>query len=82
MNNIEDTTPIEILASRVWGGTQWHHPHIEKMVAELRRLRAQNIDLSAKVAALEVANSVLNRQVYSQVQADLDNSATQAEGQQ
>lgn len=38
--NIEDTKPIGVLASRIWSGTHWHYPHIEKMVAELTALRA------------------------------------------
>ena len=38
---IEDTKPIDVLADRVWAGTYWHYPHIEKMVAELRELRVK-----------------------------------------
>lgn len=41
MSNIEDTKPMDALASRVWSGTHWYYPHIERMVAELTRLRAE-----------------------------------------
>ena len=39
MSDIEKTKPIDVLASRVWGGTHWHYPHIETMIAEIGRLR-------------------------------------------
>ena len=41
MSDIEKTMPIDVLASRVWSGTHWHYPHIETMIAEIERLRAE-----------------------------------------
>jgi hypothetical protein len=37
--NIEDTKPIDALACRVWSGSHYHYPHIERMIADLARLR-------------------------------------------
>jgi len=42
MSDIEKTRPIDVLATRVWSGTHWHYPHIEAMIAEIERLRAEN----------------------------------------
>ena len=42
MSDIEKTKPIDVLATRVWSGTHWHYPHIEAMIAEIERLRAEN----------------------------------------
>lgn len=47
MSNIEDTQPIDVLACRVWSGTHWHYPHIERMVAELAQLRQIEADANA-----------------------------------
>lgn len=38
---MESNTPIELLVSRVWNGTKWHYPNIERMVEENNRLRAE-----------------------------------------
>jgi len=45
MSDIEKTKPIDVLATRVWSGTHWHYPHIETMIAEIERLRADNATL-------------------------------------
>lgn len=54
--NIEDTKPIDVLADRVWSGTRWHYPNIEKMVAELTSIRTQ---LAAAEQQLTTATALL-----------------------
>lgn len=39
--NIEDTKPIDVLADRVWAGDRYYYPGIERMIAELTRLRSR-----------------------------------------
>jgi hypothetical protein len=39
--NIEDTKPIDVLASRIWAGDRYYYPGIEQMTAELTRLRSR-----------------------------------------
>ena len=46
--NIEDTKPIDVLADRVWAGNRYYYPGIERMIAELTRLR--EIESQAKAA--------------------------------
>jgi NTP pyrophosphatase (non-canonical NTP hydrolase) len=41
MSNIENTTPIDVLADRVWSGTHWHYPNIEKLIARITALEAE-----------------------------------------
>lgn len=41
MGHIEDTQPIDVLAARVWSGTRWYYPGIERMARELKALRAE-----------------------------------------
>lgn len=50
MNNIENTTPIDVLADRVWSGTKWHYPNIEKLIARITALEAK---LTAALATVE-----------------------------
>jgi hypothetical protein len=38
---MESDTPIDLLASRVWSGSKWHYPHIEAMLSDIERLRAE-----------------------------------------
>lgn len=39
MGNIEDKKPIDILATRIWGGMAYYYPYLERMVKELREHR-------------------------------------------
>ena len=38
---MESDTPIDLIASRVWSGSKWHYPHIEAMLSDIERLRAE-----------------------------------------
>ena len=53
MNNIENTTPIDVLADRVWSGTHWHYPNIEKLIARITALGAENATLQAKIGFMQ-----------------------------
>lgn len=44
-----DVQPIDALAGRMWNGTRWQYPYLEKMVAELKRNRATVEALRAEV---------------------------------
>lgn len=35
IDGLVNMKPVDALASRVWSGTHWHYPHIEKMAAAL-----------------------------------------------
>ena len=49
--HIEDT-PSQVLAGRVWNGTQWYYPSIMDMKEELKALRAENAALREAVRVL------------------------------
>jgi hypothetical protein len=44
---MESDMPIELVAARLWSGTKWHYPNIERMVEENKRLRAEVAALKA-----------------------------------
>jgi hypothetical protein len=49
---MESDTPIDLLASRVWSGSKWHYPHIEAMLSDIDRLRAELAAEGANTASL------------------------------
>jgi hypothetical protein len=74
MSNIEDTQPTDVLANRVWSGTHWHYPDIQKMIAELARLRAENAALrglrqTAKVAVFDRLYGTQPSPLYQELMA-------------
>jgi hypothetical protein len=58
VSNIEDTKPIDVLAGRVWSGTHWHYPNIEKMI---ERIHTITRDLAAAREELAAANATVEK---------------------
>jgi hypothetical protein len=48
---MESDTPIDLLASRVWSGSKWHYPHIEAMLSDIERLRAELAAANAQLVS-------------------------------
>jgi len=59
VSNVEDIEPVDCLATRVWGGTHWHYPHIERMVSEMKTMRKTITDHAAELARVEASNALL-----------------------
>lgn len=62
MANIEDMTPLDCLASRVWSGTRWYYPNIELMVQELKELRTALAAMKAERDALRGVVTTFERE--------------------
>ncbi len=49
---MESDMPIELVAARLWSGTKWHYPNIERMIEENKRLRAELATRTVELARM------------------------------
>ena len=64
-------TPIDLLASRVWSGSKWHYPHIEAMLSDIERLRAElaaaikERDEARRLHCVEITRESMNPKMFT-----------------